>query len=141
MTGEKGMGERIRRTQPVKEMTDGTVIGTDITCSQELRRFFEEKIGGAFKFHVDFQKWLKANPNMTLGDAAVAYRDLRIKKKDRNRMIDPQFEYNTYIRDFFADNKEMTLDDAIKCWRYKKSLPGNNRYERNDLDALKFQDQ
>ena len=42
----------------------------------------------------------------------------------------------TYIRDFFADNKGKTLDEAIKCWKYKKGLPGNNRYERSDLVAL-----
>ena len=37
-------------------------------------------------------------------------------------MIDRQFEYNTYIRDFFEDNKGMSLDQAITCWKFKKSL-------------------
>ena len=50
--------------------------------------------------------------------------------------IDKQFEYNTYIRDFFDDNPGRTLDDAIRCWKYKKSLKGHNRYEREDLGAL-----
>lgn len=52
--------------------------------------------------------------------------------------IDKQFEYNTYIRDFFADNSSKTLEDAIRCWKYKKRLPGHNRYEKSDLAALGF---
>ena len=48
---------------------------------------------------------------------------------------DSQFEYNAYIRDFFADNKGKTLKDAIRCWKYKKSLKGHHQYERSDLAA------
>ena len=50
--------------------------------------------------------------------------------------IDKQFEYNTYIRDFFADNKGKSLEEAIQCWKYKKQLQGHNRYERTDLIAI-----
>ena len=42
----------------------------------------------------------------------------------------------TYIRDFFEDNAGKTLNDAIKCWKYKKSLKGHNRYEQSDLVVL-----
>ncbi|WP_337565458.1 hypothetical protein [Ruminococcus sp.] len=37
---------------------------------------------------------------------------------------------------FFADNQGNSLDEAIKCWKYKKQLPGHNRYEKSDLDVL-----
>lgn len=47
-----------------------------------------------------------------------------------------QFEYNTYIRDFFEDNQGRSLEEAITCWKYKKSLQGHNRYEQSDLVAL-----
>lgn len=57
-------------------------------------------------------------------------------KKNGKTKIDKQFEYNTYIRDFFADNRGKSLDEAIKCWKYKKQLPGHNRYEKSDLDVL-----
>lgn len=42
----------------------------------------------------------------------------------------------SYIRDFFEDNQGKALEDAIKCWKYKKSQQGHNRYEREDLIAL-----
>lgn len=50
--------------------------------------------------------------------------------------IGKQFEYNTYIRDFFDNNSDYSLNDAIKCWNYKKSLAGSNKYDVTDLIAL-----
>ena len=37
---------------------------------------------------------------------------------------------------FCKDNNGNTLEQAIKCWKYKKSLPGHNRYEVQDLYAI-----
>ena len=54
----------------------------------------------------------------------------------RKATIDKQFEYNTYIRDFFEDNQGRSLEEAITCWKYKKSLQGHNRYEKSDLVVL-----
>lgn len=59
------------------------------------------------------------------------------RRKTVKQKIDKQFEYNTYIRDFFEDNKGKSLDDAIKCWKFKKQLKGHNKYEKFDLDILK----
>lgn len=50
--------------------------------------------------------------------------------------MEKQFEYNTYIRDFFADNKGKSLEEAITCWKYKKGLQGHKRYEKTDFVAL-----
>ena len=50
--------------------------------------------------------------------------------------IGKQFEYNQYIRDFFKNNDDKSLDDAIACWKYKKSLKGHNKYENKDLEIL-----
>ena len=73
---------------------------------------------------------------MEIADRIACFQILEDKKKGRTG-IDKQFEYNTYIRDFFADNKGKSLEEAIKCWKYKKQLPGHNRYERTDLAAIK----
>lgn len=83
-----------------------------------------------------FQKWLKANSGKTYGDAIDAYYEIKRTAKQGQTVIGKQFEYNTYIRDFFADNKGTSLDDAIRCWKYKKSLKGQNKYERSDLKVL-----
>lgn len=43
---------------------------------------------------------------------------------------------STTFRDFFEDNKRKCLEDAIRCWKYKKQLQVDNRYEKSDLIAL-----
>lgn len=93
-------------------------------------------IGNGFSFNVAFQKWLKSNTGKTYADAITAYYRILEEKKNSKAKIDKQFEYNTYIRDFFADNRDKSLDEAIKCWKYKKQLPGHNLYEKSDLDIL-----
>lgn len=70
------------------------------------------------------------------GDAINAYYQILEEKKKGKTTIGKQFEYNTYIRDFFEDNQGRSLDEAITCWKYKKSLQGHNRYEKSDLVAL-----
>lgn len=117
-------------------ITEATEIEADIVCSEKHRAFFKDKIGNSFSFNVAFQKWLKANSGKTYGDAINAYYKIIEEKKKSKTTIDKQFEYNTYIRDFFSDNKGKTLEEAIICWKYKKSLQGHNRYERADLIAL-----
>lgn len=116
-------------------ISEDTIIGDNIVYSEKLRAFFEGRIGKSFSFKVPFQRWLKNNPDKTYGEAIEAYQ--QIIKEKKKVSIDKQFEYNTYIRDFFNDNKGKTLEDAIRCWKYKKSLQGYNRYEKEDLIALK----
>ncbi|MFR8338498.1 MAG: DUF6434 domain-containing protein [Eisenbergiella massiliensis] len=121
-----------RKKSGVGFITDDTPIEPDFVCSQKHRAFFEEKIGKGFSFNVAFQKWLKANTGKTYGQAGR----LSNREKEEGRDKYRQFEYNTYIRDFFAENQGKTLKEAIKCWNYKKSMPGHNRYEKADLEAL-----
>ena len=111
-------------------------IEPDFVCSEKHRAFFREVIGTGFSFNVAFQKWLKSNTGKTYREAIDAYGRILEEKKKGKTAIDRQFEYNTYIRDFFADNEGRSLEDAIRCWKYKKGLKGHNRYERSDLSAL-----
>lgn len=109
-------------------------LGENFKCGQDKREFFEKEIGKTFKFKVKFQKWLKANPDKTYREAIDAYFEIHNSKEKTN--IDKQFQYNQYIRDFFNDNDGKSLEEAIKCWKFKKSLKGHNRYESSDLVAL-----
>lgn len=109
-------------------------LGENFKCSEDKREFFEEHIGKSFKFKVKFQKWLKANPDKTYADAIEAYHE--IQGSNQKTDIGKQFQYNQYIRDFFEDNEGKSLDDAIRCWKHKKSLKGHNKYEKSDLEVL-----
>lgn len=135
-TGEKLDKTSVKQSQnkSSSEIALDSKLGENFKCSEDKRAFFESKIGKGFKFKVKFQKWLKANPDKTYREAIEAYYEIQNSKEKTN--IDKQFQYNQYIRDFFENNSDKSLDDAIKCWKYKKSLKGHNRYEKSDLEAL-----
>lgn len=135
-TGERLNEPAIKRNSPQTstEITLDSKLGENFKCSKDKREFFEKEIGKGFKFKVKFQKWLKANPEKTYREAVEAYFELQ--NSGQRTEIGKQFQYNQYIRDFFENNKDRSLDDAIKCWNYKKSLKGHNRYENSDLDVL-----
>lgn len=125
-----------RRGKITGEITLDTVIEDNFVCSEVHRAFYKEYIGNSFSFNVTFQKWLKSNSGKTYKDSIDAYYKILEEKKMNKTTIDKQFEYNTYIRDFFSDNKDKTLEQAIKCWKYKKGLKGTNKYEKDDLKVL-----
>lgn len=128
--------EKKKPTMRVSLITEDTLVETDIVCSEKHRAFFKDKIGKSFSFNVSFQKWLKENAGKTYADAIKAYYQILEEKKKGKTNIDRQFEYNTYIWAFFEDNQGKSLEEAIICWKYKKSLQGHNRYEKEDLIAL-----
>lgn len=125
-----------RSRTAIINIDENTKIESDFVCSETHRAFFKKHIGNSFSFNVAFQKWLKTNAGKTYREAIEAYYQILKDKKKGKTKIDRQFEYNTYIRDFFEDNKGKSLDDAIKCWKYKKQMKGHNRYERADLAAI-----
>lgn len=136
-TGEKETRGSIRKkNKKLDELTLNSLIEKDMGYGENIRAFYELHLGKNFKFCVPFQRWLKGNVGKTFQDSIEAYKEI-IKNKDKTeKVIDRQFEYNTYIRDFFKDNKNKTLKQAICCWKYNKSIKGSNKYERSDLCVL-----
>lgn len=136
-TGKKTFKKHKRcKVENIDEITPDMIIESNFVCTQKHRKFYENQIGKSFTFNVSFQKWLKSNSGKTYRESIEAYYKILEDKKNNKTKIDEQFEYNTYIRDFFSDNGDKTLDDAIKCWKYKKSQKGHNRYEKEDLKVL-----
>ena len=137
-TGEVKPAKVKRRTRSgvpkiTGDITEETRIEPDFVCSEKHRAFFKDRIGKSFSFNVAFQKWLKSHTGETYAQAIEAYGQILEEKKSGKTDIEKQFEYNTYIRDFYADNPGRPLEEAIRCWKYKKSLKGHNRYERTDI--------
>lgn len=102
------------------------------------RAFFKSEIGEHFKFNVPFMNWMKVNSGKTYKEAISEWNRIISEKKDGKKTeISSQFQYNQYTRDFFNANPDAKRNDAIKCWKYKKSLPGHNKYEEEDLVTLR----
>lgn len=119
-----------------EKLTPATIITDSYTNGPNTRRFFKEQIGPKFKFNIDFMAWMKANCGKTLGEAVEQWQKLEDRKKDKTfkSTIPSSNQYNQYMRDFFADNPDLTIKDARKYWLLKRSLPGHNRYEKSDLN-------
>lgn len=140
-TGKKLIDEIFETTNVVTTLNKislDNIIEENFVCSEKHRAFFTSIIGDNFSFNVTFQKYLKNSATKTYSDAVNEWYIIQdYKKKNRGKsQIDSQFEYNTYIRDFFLENSDKTLKEAIKCWKYKKGLAGHNRYETQDLSAI-----
>ena len=125
-----------KRVDKTEELSLDRKIEADFVCSQRHREFFKQHLGKSFSFNVTFQNWLKNNAGKTYADALEVYKQIKKEYKTKKKDIAPQFEYNSYIRAFFADNPDRTLAEAINCWKYKKSQPGDHRYEPDDLKIL-----
>lgn len=108
-----------------------TVIEANFKCTQEHREFFKRVIGPKFHFSVALQNYLKANAGKTYQDVVDHYYHLQEeKKKGKRTTISGQFEYNTFIRDYFDDpvNKGKSLQEAISAWKDVRSRRGDNVY-------------
>jgi hypothetical protein len=119
-----------------EELTLETVITDNYKSSENVRQFFMQQIGSHFHFTVDFMKWIKSNSGKNLGDAIAEWQRLEEQKKDKNFKTDiaPQFEYNRYMRDFLADNPDMSSKDAMKYWQLKRATRGEKTYNKSDLN-------
>jgi hypothetical protein len=143
---ERARSERPRIGGADAEPALDATLGEDFKCTQERRAFFESVVGPRFHFSVKLQRYMRSNPNATYADAIAEWRRLDCAgtgagaeadaQADAVDSIDPQFEYNRYIRAFFADNPGRRLTDAIACWRLRRELPGPRTYNRTDLSAL-----
>ncbi|MBM7836820.1 hypothetical protein JOC54_000051 [Alkalihalobacillus xiaoxiensis] len=139
-TGE--LKEPIRRVQlkndQRKPLSLETIIGENHRCTQEVRAFFTAIIP-TFHFSTHIQHYLKTNPTKTYNDVRLEWYAEKARKKNPlyRRDIPKQFEYNQFIRDYFADahNKGKTRSDAIKAWTERKQQPGSNQYRKEEYDV------
>ncbi|MFD2629517.1 DUF6434 domain-containing protein [Oceanobacillus kapialis] len=109
-----------------------TVILENHRCSQHVRAFFKTVIPN-FHFSTYIQNYFKNNIGKTYRDVVEAWYKEEERKKDPSykKKIAPQFEYNQFIRDFFADsnNQGKSREEAIVEWNKIKVLPGSNKYK------------
>lgn len=54
----------------------------------------------------------------------------------KEKISDKSFSFNVAFQKWLKSNTGETLEQAIACWKYKKSLQGHNRYEKTDLVAI-----
>jgi len=141
-TGKIPKTETIKRKKLPKAstpITKETIIGVEYRSYKEKKDFFVSIIGRKFHFTAHLLDYFKRNAGKkTYSDMVNEWHKERELEKDPTfvKEIAPQFEYNTYIRDFLKDNRNKSRRDAIKYWKIKKSKPGDNKYSPTDLLAV-----
>ena len=139
LTGEKKKPRKksnVRKIAPKQaELSLDTVIAENHRCSQEVRTFFKSIIP-KFHFSTTIQNYFKNNIGHTYRDVITAWYEEQERKKapSYKKELAPQFEYNQFTCDFFADpnNKGKSREDAIEAWNTIKKLSGSNRYVPKD---------
>jgi hypothetical protein len=119
-----------------ENLTLDTVLTDSYKNTQNVRRFFLQHCGDKFHFSIPFMDFMKNNCGKTLQDAINEWQRLNKQSKDKKfkSEIPTGNQYNKYIRDFFADNPNLTIDQARHFWKLKRSLPlGRHVYEKTDL--------
>ncbi|WP_062107441.1 DUF6434 domain-containing protein [Bacillus niameyensis] len=113
-----------------------TVIKENHRCSQNVRAFFQTVIP-KFHFSTFIQNYFKNSVGKTYRDVVDAWHEEEERKKDPSykKSIAPQFEYNQFFHDFFADpeNQGKGRENAIEAWNKIKKLPGSNKYSRKSI--------
>lgn len=117
------------------ELTPETKITDSYKNTQNVRRFMVSQVGKSFRFSIRLMAWIKENEGKTLADVVAQWQAIETAKKEGNYQtkIPPGNEYNQYVRDFSQDNPGQPLQVARKCWLYKRSQPGSNKYHPKDL--------
>jgi hypothetical protein len=116
------------------KLSRGTMITNNYKNTRNVRDFFLQEVGPHFKMNVAWLNWMRSHVGYNLGDAITAWEETVLTKKAQRgkNTIAPQFEYNRYMRDFFADNPGVGRAKAIECWKMKRDTPGIKAYERSD---------
>ena len=119
------------------ELTLETILTDNYKNTQNVRRFFQQHCGDKFHFSIPFMDFMKNNCGKTLQDAINEWQRLNEQRMDKNfkSEIPTGNQYNKYVRDFFTDNPNMTIEQARHFWKLKRGLPlGRHIYEKTDLE-------
>lgn len=121
----------------IEQLSLNSIITDNYKNTQNVRRFFTKHCDSKFHFSIPLMDFMKNNVGATLQQAVNEWQRLNEQSKDKNfkSEIPEGNQYNKYVRDFFADNPTMTVEQARHFWKLKRSLPlGRHIYEKTDLN-------
>ena len=95
-----------------------TLVGANWRCSQSLRAFFQEQVGGSFHFNKALRDFISTKEGHTLSEAIECY---KASLYDQNQPIAEQFEYNRHIREFHLKNPGASHKEAVNAWWAKRN--------------------
>lgn len=101
------------------------VIGLGWRCSQELRGFLSAQLGKPFRFDRFMREQIRDGAGHTLRHVLEAWK-ADVATRGRSA-IEPQFEYNRFVREFRDWRPEALHKDVVAAWRSYRSAPASER--------------
>lgn len=127
-------GARLFNASSAADFTMHTRIPAGFRCTQALRAFFEMHVDPTFRFTVTLQRYIKEHPGISFEQLAAYWREeSAARKAGVLQPIAPQFEYNQFTRDFYADpiNRGKPRTACIEAWKRTRAARGDNQYRRS----------
>lgn len=117
-------------------LNDETIITDNYKNTENVRKWFINKIGKRFRFNTKFMNIMKISAGITLHQASVLWLEIENLKKHSSceKKIPRVFKYNRYVKAFLTDNPHLTLQDAVKSWNLNKKQQNGFEYKsRNEI--------
>ncbi len=111
------------------ELGPDTVIPAGQRCSQTLRRFFTAQLGPSFSFDRPMREFIATGQGRTLAEAVDHWRSTRDQPGGE---IAVQFEFNRFLRDWYAGHPSGHCQDALTAWQAHRSRPIDGRHQPHD---------
>ena len=117
----KKIKEQIPKKVPIN-LTPDTKLSEGYICNLITRNFFKKHIGDHFHFTYFLNEYVKNNPNKTYQDAInywnYQYNNPELFKKKYEKT--GKFEYNNFMKKYYEDHENASLDNVIKGWNEHK---------------------
>lgn len=106
-------------------LTPSTLVPRGQRCSQVVRAWFAEQLGGPFRFDGEMRAFFAASDGtQTLQDALDHYWATRGQGA---KPIDRQFEYNRFTRDWYEKHPAGSREELLDAWRDYRARPLDER--------------
>ena len=106
---------KLAKAKIPETLTPNTVIGPNWPCSQQLRHFFTDHTKTRFHFSKEIRDFIATGAGKTLQDALDHWDATRTNTQ--KRPIEPQFEYNRFMRAFHSQNPGTGHQAAVTAWK------------------------
>lgn len=112
-------------TQLSGALTASTLIPRGQRCSQVVRAWFAEQLGGPFRFDGEMRAFFaNTDGTQTLQDALDHYHATRDREPNG---IDAQFEYNRFTRAWHSEHRDGSREELLEAWRDYRRRPVDER--------------
>lgn len=130
------------KSSKVSDITLQTMVNSGFKRNSQTTAFFKS-VDSRFHYSVKLNQYIRDNVGkITYGDIINEWKKEYDEKKKGIKTTPPlpQCEYNQFVKDYLADNKDKGFKEAVAAWNVKKRMRGDNIYHREELSLYSKRD-